>query len=84
MESQSESGSSERSRYTGVVSSYVGGEKKPKGQLIYTGPDGIGDHKVTVLPTRYVGHTTASPEHTGDVNYICRPAQVTQNNDMAR
>ncbi len=61
-----------------VVSSFEGGKRKPIGEVLYTGPDGIGDHKVKVEEQRYTGHTCASPEATGDVKYICRGAKVGQ------
>lgn len=44
-----------------------------KGEVIFTGPDGVGDHRVTVMDShQYVGGVTASPEATGDVKYMCR------------
>eukprot|EP00118_Oscarella_pearsei_P026128 m.309452 g.309452 ORF g.309452 m.309452 type:complete len:147 (+) comp46538_c0_seq1:78-518(+) len=45
-----------------------------KGQVLFTGPDGIGDFHAKVEEQRYVGIGTMSPEGTSDVNYLCRPA----------
>lgn len=58
------------------VSSYEGEVRKPKGAVLFTGPDGIGDHRVQVEEQRYIGHTTASPEATADLHYIVRAPKV--------
>ncbi|ELT88885.1 hypothetical protein CAPTEDRAFT_226166 [Capitella teleta] len=53
------------------------GEKMGRGQMIFTGPDGLRDHRVTVShePPRFIGETTKSPEETGDVNYLWRASR---------
>ena len=62
-----------------TVSVYVG-EESPGGAVIFTGPDGVGDHRMTHRMTAedqlFVGHTTASPEATGDVRYLIRAPEV--------
>lgn len=57
------------------------GKRKPKvkamGAVIFTGPDSLRDHHVKVeTHQQYIGHTTASSEITGDLNYICRPSEA--------
>lgn len=61
-----------------TVSSYDGvGRRKPKGHVIFTGPDGVRDQRVAVEePKQYIGHATSSCEATGDMRYICRPSKV--------
>ena len=67
-------------RSSSVVSSYVGEKRKPKGEVIFTGPDGIRQHRVKVKEEpwrqRYVGRSAASPEATGDMYYLVRASKV--------
>lgn len=58
------------------VSSFDGDCRKPKGAILFTGPDGSRDHQVLVKGGPYIGHTEPSPEATGDVSYLCRAAEV--------
>ncbi len=59
------------------VSTGGGVFQERKGAILFTGPDGMRDQRVQVeADHRYIGHTTASPEATGDLNYICRAAEV--------
>ena len=51
-------------------------QKEPSGQVIFTGPDGIGDHKTTVKDPTFVGHVVPSPETTGNLDYICKGPKV--------
>ncbi len=53
-------------------------DKETKGAVVFTGPDGVGDHRVFVEAQQYTGHTTSpwSPEATGDLNYIGRAPQA--------
>ncbi|XP_068707284.1 protein SPMIP2-like isoform X1 [Montipora foliosa] len=47
-----------------------------RGDVLFTGPDGIRDHQATVLnPNTYVGIGTMSPEGTSDLNYLWRPSR---------
>ncbi|XP_022802728.1 uncharacterized protein C4orf45 homolog isoform X2 [Stylophora pistillata] len=47
-----------------------------RGEVLFTGPDGIRDHDTTVLdPNTYVGIGTMSPEGTSDLNYLWRPSK---------
>ncbi|XP_073239186.1 uncharacterized protein [Porites lutea] len=47
-----------------------------RGEVLFTGPDGIRDHQATVLdPNTYVGIGTMSPEGTSDLNYLWRPSK---------
>ncbi|XP_060578056.1 protein SPMIP2-like [Ruditapes philippinarum] len=49
-----------------------------KGRVLYTGPDGNCDHRVTVEPEhRYVGIGTMSEEGTSETDYLWRPAPST-------
>ncbi|KAL4239403.1 hypothetical protein ACF0H5_000219 [Mactra antiquata] len=49
-----------------------------KGRVLYTGPDGICDHRVTVEPEhRYVGIGTMSEEGTSETDYLWRAAPST-------
>ena len=43
------------------------------------GPDGVTDYKVEIKDPKYIGHGTMSPEGTGDVQYLCRAAEVNCN-----
>lgn len=52
------------------------GEREPQGAVICTGPDGVGDHRMTVEEQLHVGNTTVSPEATGDLRYIIRAPEV--------
>ena len=53
-------------------------DPEAEGAVLFTGPDGVGDHRVTVTdPQHYVGHVTASTEASGDVRYLCRAPKVT-------
>ena len=45
-----------------------------EGQVLFTGPDGVGDFRVNVIDPRFVGIGTMSSEGTSDVNYLCRSA----------
>lgn len=47
-----------------------------RGEVLFTGPDGIRDHQASVLdPNTYVGIGTMSPEGTSDLNYLWRPSR---------
>lgn len=47
-----------------------------RGEVLFTGPDGIRDHQATVLdPNTYVGLGTMSPEGTSNLNYLWRPSR---------
>lgn len=62
-----------------VVGSLVGERRKSVesvGSVLFTGPDGLGDHRTKVLDPSYVGHTTRSPADTADVEYLFRPYKV--------
>lgn len=53
-----------------------------EGTCTYThpaGPDGVTDYKVEIKDPKYIGHGTMSPEGTGDVQYLCRAAEVNCN-----
>ena len=41
-----------------------------------SGPDGVGDHRTTVIEQQYVGHGSASPESSSDTQYLYRAAPV--------
>jgi len=41
-----------------------------------TGPDGVKDHQTRVKDPQWVGHGTASPESTSNLNYLCRAPKV--------
>ena len=58
------------------VSSTKREDEERVGRILYTGPDGVGDHRTTVLEAGYVGHSERSPEATGDLQYVYRPAKV--------
>jgi hypothetical protein len=57
-----------------TVSSFEGDHRKPKGEVLFTGPDGVGNYKVEVKEASYIGHSTMSPEATSDTRYLCRGA----------
>lgn len=47
-----------------------------RGEVLFTGPDGIRDHDTAVLdPNTYVGIGTMSPEGSSDLNYLWRPSK---------
>nr|XP_011438176.1 uncharacterized protein C4orf45 homolog isoform X2 [Crassostrea gigas] len=49
-----------------------------KGRMLFTGPDGNCDHRVTVeTDHRYTGIGTMSVEGTSEANYLWRPATAT-------
>ncbi|XP_057312806.1 uncharacterized protein C4orf45-like [Hydractinia symbiolongicarpus] len=49
-----------------------------KGRVLFTGPDGLCDHRVKVLePARYVGIGIMSPEGTSELSYLWRAAATT-------
>ncbi|XP_065884621.1 protein SPMIP2-like [Dysidea avara] len=52
------------------MSLLVGDEHK--GIVLYSGPDGVKDHQTRVKDPQWVGHGTASPESTSNLNYLCR------------
>ena len=56
------------------------GRRTPNGGITFTGPDGVGDYRVTVLDPKYVGHTVASPEATADLKYIGRAPEARNHN----
>uniref|UniRef100_A0A8C2ZB26 Uncharacterized protein n=2 Tax=Cyclopterus lumpus TaxID=8103 RepID=A0A8C2ZB26_CYCLU len=44
-------------------------------RMLFTGPDGIGDHRPRLnYSPRYVGAGVSSPEATGDLGYLCQAA----------
>ncbi|CAI8033033.1 Uncharacterized protein C4orf45 homolog [Geodia barretti] len=57
-----------------TVSSLEEGLTKPKGAVLFTGPDGVGNHRTTVADPRYVGHGFTSPESSSDTQYLYRSA----------
>ena len=44
--------------------------------LLAPGPDGVKDHQTRVKDPQWVGHGTASPESTANLNYLCRAPKV--------
>ena len=48
--------------------------------VLFSGPDGIGDHRTTVVEQRYVGHGCMSPESSSDTEYLYRSAPVRSRN----
>ncbi|CAH1795083.1 unnamed protein product [Owenia fusiformis] len=55
--------------------SVFGPERLGKGAMLFTGPDGIRDHRVTAQPEsehRWVGEDTMSAEGTSEVSYLWR------------
>ena len=56
------------------------GRRTPEGAVIFTGPDGVGDHRVTVQDPQYIGHTVTSPEATADLKYIGRAPEARNHN----
>ncbi|XP_061191314.1 protein SPMIP2-like [Saccostrea echinata] len=49
-----------------------------KGRMLFTGPDGNCDHRVTVEPDhRHIGIGTMSVEGTSEADYLWRPASST-------
>lgn len=61
---------------TSEVSSFEGKQRKPKGAVLFTGPDGLRDHRVKVEDQCFVGNTTKSPEASGDLRYLYRAAEA--------
>ncbi|XP_071826858.1 uncharacterized protein [Apostichopus japonicus] len=56
----------------------IGGSTLPgKGELLYTGPEGVRNHLVRRLEHRYVGIGSFSDEQTAEAFYLQRPAQET-------
>jgi hypothetical protein len=49
-----------------------GGWRLGKGQVLFTGPDGVGDFRVKVEDQQHIGIGTMSPEGTSDVRYLSR------------
>ena len=49
------------------------------GRVLFTGPDGVRDHRVNVLePARYIGIGVMSPEGTSELSYLWRAAVTTK------
>lgn len=46
--------------------------------ITFTGPDGVGDHRTTVVEQRYVGYGSMSPEASSDTQYLYRSAPVSR------
>lgn len=61
---------------TSEVSSLEREQRKPKGAVLFTGPDGLRDHRVKVEEQCFVGNTTKSPEASGDLRYLYRAAEA--------
>lgn len=49
---------------------------KPAGAVVFTGPDGLANHRTSVLEPGYVGHSDKSRESTGNVEYLWRPCST--------
>jgi hypothetical protein len=53
------------------------GRRLPNGEMLFTGPDGVGDHRMTVGGDQlYIGEKAASPWATNDVRYVIRAPEV--------
>ncbi|KAL5469529.1 hypothetical protein EMCRGX_G030794 [Ephydatia muelleri] len=50
--------------------------RQPKGAVLFTGPDSVGNLRVSVKERRFVGHGALSPEASGDTQYIMRGAST--------
>jgi len=49
---------------------------RKKSVCCVAGPDGVKDHQTRVKDPQWVGHGTASPENTSNLNYLCRAPKV--------
>jgi len=57
--------------------SVFGGERLGRGAVLFTGPDGIRDHHVSVSPEhRYVGEGAMSVEGSSEVDYLWRAEKM--------
>ncbi|XP_062518666.1 protein SPMIP2-like [Corticium candelabrum] len=55
-----------------VLAQSPDGSRLGKGQVLFTGPDGIGNYTVNVKEQSSIGIGTMSPEGTSDVRYLSR------------
>lgn len=49
-------------------------DEESKGAVLFTGPDGARNQRITVEERKFIGHGSSSPEASGDTRYILRGA----------